>query len=256
MSNENISDSLQQESQNNEQSQSIESEIEILQQKITEQQQQISELNQKLLHSFADFEDFKKRSSDSLQQESQNNVQSQSIESEIEILQQKITEQQQQISELNQKLLRSFADFENFKKRSQEEKEKTHQFAITNFVSDLSSVIENFFMANDNCPQQEIEKNEAIKNYAIAIEMTKKELIKILEKYKVARIFPLKEQFDHNLHEALSQVPTQPNIAKDGEILQVIQAGYKIADRLIKPALVIVAQVTENSLPEEVNNNE
>jgi molecular chaperone GrpE len=197
--------------------------------------------------------------SDSLHQESQNNAESTkvekpSLENELEILQQKITEQQQQISELNQKLLRSFADFENLRKRSLEEKEKTHQFAITNFVSDLALVVENFFMASENCPQQEIEKNEAIKNYAIAVDMTKKELIKTLEKYKVARIFPLKQQFDHNLHEALSKVPTQPTIAKDGEILQVIQAGYTIADRLIKPALVIVAQVSEDILPETTNN--
>jgi len=199
--------------------------------------------------------------SDSLNQESQNNTEStavekSSLENELEALQQKITEQQQQISDLNQKLLRSFADFENLRKRSLEEKEKTHQFAITNFVSDLVLVVENFFMASDNCPQQEIEKNEVIKNYAIAVDMTKKELIKTLEKYKVTRIFPLKQQFDHNLHEALSQVPTQPNIAQDGEILQVIQAGYKIADRLIKPALVIVAKVTETNPPEEIKNDE
>ena len=199
--------------------------------------------------------------SDSLNQESQNNTEStavekSSLENELEALQQKITEQQQQISDLNQKLLRSFADFENLRKRSLEEKEKTHQFAITNFVSDLALVVENFFMASDNCPQQEIEKNEAIKNYAIAVDMTKKELIKTLEKYKVTRIFPLKQQFDHNLHEALSQVPTQPDIAQDGEILQVIQAGYKIADRLIKPALVIVAKVTETNPPEEIKNDE
>ncbi len=174
--------------------------------------------------------------------------------SELEILQQQINEKEQQIKDLNQKLLRSFADFENLRKRSQEEKEKIHQFAITNFVSDLALVVENFFMASDNCPQQEIEKNESVKNYAIAVDMTKKELIKTLEKYKVARIFPLKQQFDHNLHEALSKVPTQPTIAKDGEILQVIQAGYTIADRLIKPALVIVAQVSEDILPETTNN--
>ena len=200
--------------------------------------------------------------SDSLNQESPNNTEStkvekSSFENEIELLQQKITEQQQQINDLNQKLLRSFADFENLRKRSLEEKEKTHQFAITNFVSDLVLVVENFFMASDNCPQQEIEKNEAIKNYAVAVDMTKKELIKTLEKYRVTRIFPLKQQFDHNLHEALSQVPTQPNIAQDGEILQVIQAGYKIADRLIKPALVIVAKVIEgNNSPTETSDNE
>ncbi len=175
--------------------------------------------------------------------------------SQLDILQQKLNEKEQQITDLNQKLLRSLADFENLRKRSQEEKEKIHQFAITNFVGDLVPVVENFFMASDNCPQEEIQKNETVKNYATAVEMTKKELIKTLEKHKVERIFPLKQQFNHNLHEALSQVPTQPSIAQDGEILQVIQAGYKIADRLIKPALVIVAKTTENNSTEEASND-
>ncbi len=190
--------------------------------------------------------------SNSCEKEVQENIAQQESApiSELEILQQQINEKEQQIKELNQKLLRSLADFENLRKRSQEEKEKTHQFAIINFVSDLAPVVENFFMASDNCPQEEIQKNESIKNYAAAVEMTKKELIKTLGKNKVERIFPLKQQFDHNLHEALSQVPTLPENAKNGEILQVIQAGYKIADRLIKPALVIVATVTE-----EPNNN-
>jgi len=173
--------------------------------------------------------------------------------SQLDILQQKLNEQEQQIKDLNQKLLRSLADFENLRKRSQEEKEKIHQFAITNFVGDLVPVVENFFMASDNCPQEEIQKNETVKNYATAVEMTKKELIKTLEKHKVERIFPLKQQFNHNLHEALSQVPT--TTAQDGEILQVIQAGYKIADRLVKPALVIVAKVAENNSTETASND-
>ncbi len=173
--------------------------------------------------------------------------------SQLDILQQKLNEQEQQITDLNQKLLRSLADFENLRKRSQEEKEKIHQFAITNFVGDLVPVVENFFMASDNCPQEEIQKNETVKNYATAVEMTKKELIKTLEKHKVERIFPLKQQFNHNLHEALSQVTT--TTAQDGEILQVIQAGYKIADRLIKPALVIVAKVAKNNSKEEASND-
>jgi len=100
---------------------------------------------------------------------------------------------------------------------------------------------------------EEIQKNETVKNYATAVEMTKKELIKTLEKHKVERIFPLKQQFNHNLHEALSQVTT--TTAQDGEILQVIQAGYKIADRLIKPALVIVAKVAKNNSKEEASND-
>lgn len=155
----------------------------------------------------------------------------------------KVLELEQKASDLNDKLLRSLAELENVRRRSQEEVLKASKFAISNFASDLVVVVENFFLATDNAPTQEIEKSEAVKNFAQGIEMTKKELIKILEKNQIKRVFPLNEPFDHNAHEAISQIDIpQGSNAKSGDVLQVIQAGYFISDRLIRPALVVVAK--------------
>jgi len=110
---------------------------------------------------------------------------------------------------------------------------------VQNLVSDLVVVTENFFMASENAPKSEIEKVPLIKNYADAIVMTEKELMKVLEKNQVKRIFPLNQKFDHNLHEAIAHVESD---AEEGTVVQVIQAGYSIAERLIRPALVGVAK--------------
>ncbi len=154
-------------------------------------------------------------------------------------LQNKIIELEQKLTEQNDKFLRTLAELDNVRRRAREENEKTAKFAITNFVSDLVTVAENFFMASQNAPKDEIEKNLAIKNYALAIEMTEKELLKVLEKNQVKRIFPLNQDFDHNFHEAVANIESE---AKEGSVVQVIQAGYSMADRLIRPALVSVAK--------------
>ena len=162
----------------------------------------------------------------------------------IDQLSLKITNLEQKNSDLNDKLLRSLAEFENARKRSREEIEKASKFAIGNFVNELVVIVENFIMASENAPNDEIEKNSAIKNYATAINLTQKELLKILEKNQVKRIFPLNELFDHNLHEAISSVESE---GQEGLVVQVIQAGYTIANRLIRPALVAVSKAKISS---------
>jgi len=162
----------------------------------------------------------------------------------IDQLSLKITDLEQKNSDLNDKLLRSLAEFENARKRSREEIEKASKFAIGNFVNELVVIVENFIMASENSPNEEIEKNPAIKNYATAINLTQKELLKILEKNQVKRIFPLNELFDHNLHEAISSVESE---GQEGLVVQVIQAGYTIANRLIRPALVAVSKAKISS---------
>jgi len=152
---------------------------------------------------------------------------------------QKIAELEQKNADLNDKLLRSLAELDNVRRRSRDEIEKSAKFAISSFASDLVVVVENFFLASDNAPKEEIEKNPAIKNYADAIVMTEKEMLKVLEKNHVKRIFPLNQKFDHNLHEAIAQIESE---AEEGTVVQVIQAGYSIAERLIRPALVGVAK--------------
>ncbi len=161
------------------------------------------------------------------------------LQEKISELEREISELGQKNSELNDKLLRSLAELDNVRRRSREEIEKSAKFAISNFASDLVVVVENFFLASENAPKAEIEKNPTIKNYADAIVMTEKELLKVLEKNQVKRIYPLNQKFDHNLHEAIAQVDSE---AEEGVVVQVIQAGYSIADRLIRPALVGVAK--------------
>ena len=169
--------------------------------------------------------------------ESQNeNIEISNIENELK---NKIIELEQKISEQNDKFLRTLAELDNVRRRAREENDKTAKFAIANFAGDLVTVAENFFMASENAPKDEIEKNPAIKNYALAIEMTEKELLKVLEKNQVKRIYPLNQDFDHNFHEAVANIESE---AKEGSVVQVIQAGYSIADRLIRPALVGVAK--------------
>lgn len=152
---------------------------------------------------------------------------------------QKLTELEQKNSELNDKLLRSLAELDNVRRRSREEIDKAAKFAISNFASDLVLIVENFFLACDNLPQEGLENSQGIKSFAEAVLMTKKELIKILEKNQVKRIFPLNEKFDHNFHEAVSYIESD---VEEGKVAQVIQAGYTISERLIRPALVIVAK--------------
>ncbi len=162
----------------------------------------------------------------------------------IEQLSQKINELEQKNNELNDKLLRTLAEFDNARRRSREELEKASKFAIGNFVNELVVIVENFLMASENAPNDEIEKIPAVKNYATAIALTEKELLKILEKNQVKRVYPLNEIFDHNLHEAISNLESD---GQEGVILQVIQAGYTIANRLIRPALVVVSKAKINA---------
>jgi len=156
----------------------------------------------------------------------------------------KIKEIEQKNSDLNDQLLRTLAELDNTRRRSREELEKANKFAIANFVNELVIIVENFLMASENAPNDEIEKIPSIKNYAIAINLTKNELLKILEKNQVRRIYPLNENFDHNLHEAISSVESD---GQEGIVLQVIQAGYEISNRLIRPALVAVSKPKNNS---------
>ncbi len=165
------------------------------------------------------------------------------LNAENKNLQDKISELEKKFSDLNEKLLRSLAEAENIRRRGKEENEKTAKYAIVNFANDLVVVVENFFMASENSPREEIAKNPIIQNYAKAMEMTQSELLKILEKNNIKRIFPLNQIFDHNLHEAIVHLESE---LAEGTVVQVIQAGYSIGDRLIKPAMVGVAKAKNN----------
>lgn len=153
--------------------------------------------------------------------------------------QQKITELEEKLAKANDQILRGMAELENTRRRSRDELEKTSKYAISNFISELVLPIETFFLVCDNAPKDQIEKSPEIKHFADAVDMTRKELMKILEKNQVRRIAPINEKFDHNFHEAIAHIDSDKD---EGTVVQVIQAGYTIGDRLIRPALVGVAK--------------
>ena len=156
--------------------------------------------------------------------------------------QQKISELEEKLAKANDQILRGMAELENTRRRSRDELEKTSKFAISNFISELVLPIETFFLVCDNAPKDQIEKSPEIKHFADAVDMTKKELMKILEKNHVRRIAPINEKFDHNFHEAIAHIESDKD---ENTVVQVIQAGYTIGDRLVRPALVGVSKGKE-----------
>lgn len=137
-------------------------------------------------------------------------------------------------------LLRIAAESENVRKRSARDVEEANKYAISKFASDLIEVLENLYRAEASIDTEHLESNNTLKQIFSGVELTKKTLIDVFEKYGVKRIDPTGEQFNHEFHQAITQVPSKTH--KNGEVVQVIQAGYMLNDRLLRPALVAVAK--------------
>lgn len=154
------------------------------------------------------------------------------IASKDEDLIKKLTDE---VENLKSRLLRSLAEVENTRRICEEEKVKTAKFALTNFVKQLINVMENFYLAFDNLQN----KNGEFEAFTSGIEMNFNEFKKIFENNGVKRIYPSGEQFNPEFHEAISQIESEE---ESGTIIEVLQAGYLLNDRVIKPAMVVVAK--------------
>jgi len=143
--------------------------------------------------------------------------------------------------ELKDKLLRSMAEFDNARKRAEKQLEENSKYAISNFAKSLLNGVDNLYRATENIPEQELESSNTLKNINIGIEMTKKEFAAIFEKFEVKRIFPeIGTNFDHNYHQAVAHIPVEGQ--KPGTIVNVLQAGYVLYERLLRPAMVTVSK--------------
>jgi molecular chaperone GrpE len=154
-----------------------------------------------------------------------------------------------ELAETKDRLLRALAETENLRRRTVRDLEEAHKYAITNFARELLEVADNLNRALDAVPQRAREEIEFIKNLADGIAMTEKALLACFERHKIAMVTPeLGERFDHNRHQAMFEVATadQP----PGTVAQVLQPGYTIADRLLRPALVGVAKAPANGRSE------
>jgi len=155
-----------------------------------------------------------------------------------------------EIAELNDRLLRTLAEGENLRRRAQREREETSKYAIAGFARDVLGVADNLRRALDALPEAAQDNDgEGLKSFIEGVELTEREFLGILERQGVEKIDPAGEKFDHNLHEALFEVPTTE--AAPGTVVQVIQAGFVLKGRLLRAAQVGIAKHPPEAPPPE-----
>jgi molecular chaperone GrpE len=148
-------------------------------------------------------------------------------------------------AQLKDKLLRGLADMENLRKRLEREKAEATLYAASNFARDLLSVADNFSRAVAAVtPEQRAAADEMSSNLLAGIEVTERELTNVLERHGIRRIDALGQKFDPHMHQAMFEVPTADHPA--GTVVQVMQNGYAIGTRCLRPALVGVAKAPAN----------
>ena len=146
-----------------------------------------------------------------------------------------------EIAALNDRLLRQAAETENMRKRYEKQLEEAKLYSISNFAKDVLSVADNLSRALEHKP---LELTSEVANIIAGVEMTRQEMINIFIKYKMQEISPGKgDKFDYNLHYAVTQIPNSEYPV--GTILQLVQSGYMIGDRLLRPATVTVTKSLE-----------
>ena len=146
---------------------------------------------------------------------------------------------EQQIAELKDRLLRSLAEIENVRRRADKEREDTAKYAVSNFAREIVSVADNLRLTLESA-QKGGQGEGVLKALLEGVEMTQRGLHSTLEKFGIRVVDPMGQKFDPNLHQALFEVP---NSGKDaGVVVQVVQQGYQIGDRLLRPAMVGIAK--------------
>lgn len=141
--------------------------------------------------------------------------------------------------DLKDRLLRSLADMENLRRRTERDTADARLYAVTNFARDMLNAADNLRRALDSVPKGEPE-NAALKALIEGVELTERDLQKTLERHGVKRLSPEGGRFDPNMHQAMFEVPNEEVPA--GTVLQVIQTGYAIGERVLRPAMVGVAK--------------
>jgi|TARA_B100000959_G_scaffold267807_1_gene311723 molecular chaperone GrpE len=148
-----------------------------------------------------------------------------------------LREAQAQINELEDRLLRLTADYENFRKRAQREKNEARQFANQHLLEKQLPILDNFEMALTAAENAD----SAIRD---GIQMIYDQFHDVLKDVGVEKVDAEGELFDPNLHEAISQQETVD--IEEGTVVEQIQSGYKLNDRLVRPARVVVAKAPES----------
>lgn len=157
----------------------------------------------------------------------------QSTKKETKVDQKKIQELEDHVKELEASLLYSKAEAENARKRSLDDIEKARKFAVEKFCQEI-------LLVKDSLDAALIVDKASLESYKDGIDLTSKQLLNIFAKFNIEEVNPVDEIFDPNFHQAMTMIESEgaPN-----RILNVMQKGYKLNERVLRPALVTVSKV-------------
>ncbi|HVJ40240.1 MAG TPA: nucleotide exchange factor GrpE [Dongiaceae bacterium] len=147
---------------------------------------------------------------------------------------------QAEVAALKDQLLRALAETENVRRRAARDKEDAGKFAMAGFAREVLGVADNLHRALEAISPESLEKDQALKTLFEGVQATQRQLEGAFEKQAIKKVWPLGEKFDSNLHQAMFEVPGTDKPA--GTVVQVLQAGYTLHERLLRPAMVGVAK--------------
>lgn len=159
------------------------------------------------------------------------------VQTPEEIIQANFAKIEAERDDLKDKLLRTLADMENLRRRTEREIADAKAYAVTSFARDILGAADNLRRAQESLPDSARSTEEpALKALIEGVDLTERDLLKTLERHGVRKIEPLGEKFDPNMHQAMFEAP-DAEVAK-GLVSKVVQSGYKIGERVLRPALV------------------
>jgi len=163
----------------------------------------------------------------------------------------RIAELEAEVAKYKDQALRALAEQENVRRRAQRDREDALKFATSSFAKDLVTVADNLRRAIDSVPEAQAAKDELLKGLMSGVSATERELLGAFEKHGIRKLDPLGEKFDHNFHQAIFELENTGKPA--GTVVQVLQAGFTLHDRLLREAMVGVVKgpVTEPVAVEE-----
>ena len=148
---------------------------------------------------------------------------------------------QQEAAEWKDRVLRTLAEMENLRRRTEREVADARAYGVANFARDVLVIADNMSRALQSIAPELRERADAgIKALIDGLELTEREVLKALEKHGVRKFDPLGEKFDPNLHQAMYEIPN--DTVPPGTVAQVVQSGFMIGDRVLRPAMVGVAK--------------
>ena len=162
---------------------------------------------------------------------------------------------EEKLKESEEKLLRSLAEIENQRRRFEKDIKDAFEFGSFNFAKESLSILDNLQRAKEAIKNDEILKtNKDLDKFLENITIIEKDLISIFEKNRIKKIDVRDKKFDPNFHQAMSEI--EDDKTSPGSILQEIQSGYMLGDRLLRPVLVTVAKKKSSNDQENKDKKE